>query len=264
MKTVLSAIAFLLSIATSALAADISTKAPRVQAYVAEGPLSWQGLYLGTNLGYGQKDQDLSISGNDKFSKSILSSNLFPSTIPLNPKGFLVSFEGGYDHRIADRLYLRILGGYTYSGMEANAYTGGNLSGWQFRERIQNIWDVLGGIGWTPGSGRTMISVIGGWTGATVETSVTSSGILNAFGVSGPSGSSSDFKSGWSIGGEVEHRISQNWSAKIRYLYTDLGGQDTTAVASTSCGKGKTCTTSWNNHQDVEMHRVLFGVNYRF
>lgn len=259
MRKVLVGLSFCL-LAGTAFAADIPRKAQ--ESVIAVEVLQWQGPWLGIGLGYGQKNEDLSITGNDKFSASILSHNLFPSTIPLNPKGFLVSFEGGYDLRVADRLYARLMGGYTYSAMEANAFAGGNLSGVQFRERITNIWDVLGGIGWTPGRATTMISVLGGWTGATVETSLSSSGLLNALGVSGPAGASSDFKSGWTLGGEVEHRLSQNWSAKLRYLYTDLGGQDTTGTASVKC-KG-TCSTSWNNHQDMELHRILASVAYRF
>lgn len=249
---------------SSALSADIYKAQPRIAGTVGEGPLQWQGWYIGANLGYGQKDQDLHVSGNDSFSKSVLSSNAFPSTIPLSPKGFLAGVEVGYDHKIADRTYLRILGAYTYSGMEADAYAGGNLVGVQYREKIRNIWDILGGIGWTPGSGRTMLSILGGVTAATIDTTISSTGLIcTSSSIGCPNGSSSSQKWGWSIGAEAEHRITQNLSARIRYLYSDLGSQDTTATASYS-GYKKTYTTSWNNHQDIEFHRVLFGVNYRF
>jgi outer membrane immunogenic protein len=65
-------------------------------------------------------------------------------------------------------------------------------------------------------------------------------------------GSSDETRAGWTLGGGIEANIVGPWSAKIEYLYADLGKTDCAA-----CVVGGT---------DVSFHAniVRAGLNYRF
>ena len=60
-------------------------------------------------------------------------------------------------------------------------------------------------------------------------------------------------KVGWTVGGGVEVAIVGPWTAKVEYLYTDLG--------STTCGAGS-CAASTD--VDFRSSLVRAGINYRF
>ena len=50
------------------------------------------------------------------------------------------------------------------------------------------------------------------------------------------SGSNSSFRNGWTIGGGLEATIEGPWTAKIEYLYYDLGSVNLTTPAGTGIG----------------------------
>ena len=64
---------------------------------------------------------------------------------------------------------------------------------------------------------------------------------------------SSDTNVGWTIGVGIEGVIAGNWTAKLEYLYADLG--DTTCAAAA-------CGTATN--VDLTTNIVRAGINYRF
>jgi outer membrane immunogenic protein len=64
---------------------------------------------------------------------------------------------------------------------------------------------------------------------------------------------SSDPNAGWTVGAGVEGVIAGNWTAKLEYLYADVG--DTTCSAA-SCGTA--------TNVDLRMNIVRAGLNYRF
>jgi outer membrane immunogenic protein len=65
--------------------------------------------------------------------------------------------------------------------------------------------------------------------------------------------SSSSTNVGWTIGGGVEGAIAGNWTAKLEYLYVDLGDTTCSALA---CGVA--------TNIDLRMSILRAGVNYRF
>jgi outer membrane immunogenic protein len=62
--------------------------------------------------------------------------------------------------------------------------------------------------------------------------------------------------SGWTIGGGTELALGPNWSAKLEYLYVDLGTVNNTVVA--------TGVASLTDSARIQMNVVRAGVNYRF
>jgi outer membrane immunogenic protein len=62
--------------------------------------------------------------------------------------------------------------------------------------------------------------------------------------------------SGWTIGGGAELALGPNWSARLEYLYVDLGTVNNTVVV--------TSAPSLTDSARVQMNVVRAGVNYRF
>jgi outer membrane immunogenic protein len=66
-------------------------------------------------------------------------------------------------------------------------------------------------------------------------------------------------KLGWTVGGGIEARISGNWTAKIEYLYVDLGSVSGTAVDLTNIIPIRVGYSS-----DITDNIVRVGLNYKF
>jgi len=66
-------------------------------------------------------------------------------------------------------------------------------------------------------------------------------------------GSSTDTAMGWTVGAGLEYAFLGDWSAKLEYLYADLG--DTTCEAAV-CGVDSTV--------NPKLNIVRAGLNYRF
>jgi outer membrane immunogenic protein len=63
----------------------------------------------------------------------------------------------------------------------------------------------------------------------------------------------SDTNAGWTIGTGIEGAIAGNWTAKVEYLYADLGDVGCSAIA---CGIA--------TNVDLRLNILRGGVNYRF
>ena len=64
---------------------------------------------------------------------------------------------------------------------------------------------------------------------------------------------SKDTNAGWTVGVGIEGVIAGNWTAKVEYLYADLGDTTCSAVA---------CGTATN--VDLQLNILRGGLNYRF
>jgi outer membrane immunogenic protein len=85
--------------------------------------------------------------------------------------------------------------------------------------------------------------------------------------IGGSSFSASDTRVGYTVGGGIEGAIGGNWTAKLEYLYVDLGrtsGSFATATPALGAGvvPNGTLTSSYNSHITDNVLRV--GVNYNF
>ncbi len=108
-----------------------------------------------------------------------------------------------------------------------------------FSCEVSNRWlgTARGRLGYAMGAtGSVMPYITGGLAYGSVENSV--SGL----------GSARDTKAGWTLGGGLEAALSGPWTAKVEYLYVDLGDGPTVA------GFGS------NFHTNI----VRAGINYRF
>ena len=62
---------------------------------------------------------------------------------------------------------------------------------------------------------------------------------------------------GWTVGFGAEAKITQNFSAKLEYLYIDLGSQEYNFLEYRA-----PTTARWD--QRLDFHTVRLGLNYQF
>jgi outer membrane immunogenic protein len=72
----------------------------------------------------------------------------------------------------------------------------------------------------------------------------------------------SSIRAGWTLGAGIEGVISGNWTAKLEYLYIDLGNVSGSIVTPVVAPSGNFVTASYNSHVTDNILRV--GVNYRW
>jgi outer membrane immunogenic protein len=192
MKRVLLASVGLIALgAASASAADIQ----RRQVMPAKAPVyvspiyNWTGPYIGISGGGGWGRSDFSPP---------LSSGSF------NTSGGLVGGTLGYNYQI-NQVVWGLEGDISWSDLRGSSTCGGLSCG------TRNNWlgTARGRLGYA--ADRFMPYVTGGAAFGDIKTTVAGFG------------DSSTTKVGWTVGGGVEAAIAGPWTAKLEYLYVDLG-----------------------------------------
>jgi outer membrane immunogenic protein len=222
MKKVLLASAGILALAAttmSANAADLPARMPaKAPAYVAPQLYNWTGFYVGINGGGG-------------WGRSDFSGPAFPSG-SFNTSGGLVGGTLGYNWQ-AGQVVFGLETDLDWSNIKGSAPCGittcstNNTFLGTFRGRLgYAAWD------------RVLPYITGGLAYGNINTNVA------AF------GSGSSTRAGWTLGGGVEFAIAGPWTAKVEYLYADLGrGGNIPALAGDS---------------RFTANIVRAGLNYRF
>jgi outer membrane immunogenic protein len=204
--------------ATSALAADIPRGMPVTKAPAFVPGYTWTGFYAGINGGYGWGNSDW----NGFLSDTDVSGGLVGLTAGYNwQTGALVfGLEGDID-------WSNIRGSFASATCPIGCETKNNWLG-TVRGRIGYAFD------------RVMPYVTGGLAVGDIKAS--RAGFVGA----------SDINAGWTIGGGVEGALFGNVTAKLEYLYVDLGSINCSIA---NCGVAST---------DLRTNVVRAGVNLRF
>ena len=216
----------LLVSAGTALGADLPRPAykapPLAPEYIA--PFTWSGFYLGINGGYGWGDADIS--------------NSSASFTTDNTDGWLIGATAGYNYQMG-QFVLGVEGDIDYALIKGNA-TNTVTCGAGSCE-VKNSWFATArarlGYAWD----RWMPYVTGGAAFAGVK--VTPSG----------GSSSTDTTTGWTAGAGIEYAFLTGWSAKLEYLYADLG---------TATCDAATCGLETDIKPKINIVRA--GLNYHF
>jgi outer membrane immunogenic protein len=108
-------------------------------------------------------------------------------------------------------------------------------------------------------SPRVLLYATGGLAYGSLKTSGTLSGFTPAAVPVSVSGSSTETRLGWTVGAGVEGKITQNWSAKLEYLYMDLGSYDSLTL---SLAPASLIGAHVNSHFTDNILRA--GINYQF
>lgn len=235
-KKALFTVAALWTPLAAALAADLPSHKEPPPAFVPPPPvLSWTGFYVGLNAGY---------TFSDSKSVRIASSPLLPSAgivawaaganaiAPVQTDGFIGGGQIGYNLQFANSLVAGLeadIEGVASDRGSATAATAVPFQTNTFfttlttRRTLDYLGTVRGRLGFlfTP---SLLIYGTGGlaYGGVQTSASVLQFSAANGFFGAGAS-SSSDTRVGWTAGGGAEWLFLPNWSAKIEYLYYDLG-----------------------------------------
>jgi outer membrane immunogenic protein len=203
--------------ATNAVAADLPRGMPTKAPAVFAPGYSWTGFYLGVNGGgaFGRSDWN-------GFGDTDVSGGLVGVTAGYNWQSgqWVLGLEGDID-------WANIKGDFTNAACPTGCET---KIGWlgTARGRLGYAFD------------RVMPYITGGAAFGDVK--------ATQFGV----GSVSDTNVGWTAGAGVEWAVMANWTAKLEYLYVDLGD--------VSCAA---CLPAASN-VDFRSHLVRAGLNFRF
>jgi outer membrane immunogenic protein len=179
-----------------------------------ERKVNWTGVYLGGGAGAGVVTNHLNASFGGA-----------SAGVDSGGQGLLGSVFAGADYQFADQALVGVMGDLTWSGLSTTATTavGGALATVTSKENM--AWSLLARLGFLP-TPSTLIYAAGGYTGATFNT--TASAV--AGGTSAVL-SQDNSLSGWTVGPGVEMRISDGWSTRIEYRYTQFAQGSTNGVS---------------------------------
>jgi outer membrane immunogenic protein len=262
-KLFIFSIAALGLIGTPVLAADMAVKAPPPARPVPAPVYSWTGFYIGGNVGYSvgrNKATDLFAPANP--------GNTPPESFTLSPAGWLGGGQIGYNWQPTSNWVFGIEGDWQWTGQKDSVCIfaclvgagppPGQILGLTVDQQIRWLATLRGRVGYAQQGWLWYVTGGAAWAGLrendTFFTGSTSLGTRQA------SGSLSDTRSGWTLGGGVETALVGNWSAKLEYLYVGLG--DITNAFAFPNPPGATFFETV--HTQVHDHIVRVGLNYRF
>ena len=205
-----------------ARAADLPTKAPATMPF-----FSWQGFYVGINGGYG--------FGRSSWADTVT----LLSTGKFDVSGGMVGGTVGYNLQLGGGWVLGFEGDVDWSDLKDSSVINclGNC-------QTTNEWlaTARGRVGYA--FNRFLPYITGGGAFGGIKGTIAAGG----------GGSLSDTGVGWTGGGGIEYAFAGQWSAKVEYLYVDLGKINCSAACSGANAFDVTFTTNV----------VRGGVNYRF
>jgi len=206
----------------------------------------WQGLYGGAHVGGAWGSTEAHDSGgattlNDYWSAA--------------PSGVVAGLQLGYNWRNGPLLY-GVEGDIGYLGLGGSATSTYVPLGYDTSTKTDSDFylTLRGRLGVI--MNQWAFYATGGYIGA--DTTVSILGACDAIltcNTASVSGSNSSFRSGWTLGGGIEGDLGGPWTAKVEYLYYDLGS---TTVTTTGGG----LTNTWKVETDGSLVRA--GLNYRF
>jgi outer membrane immunogenic protein len=273
MIRVLIAGAFGLVLGRQALAADVLPQVtpvpPPAYAPVPSLVQNWGGFYVGINGGYGFGSSNWSDINNP--GNSLIGGTTPPgtSTGDFRISGPLAGATIGLNYQI-DSFVLGVESDFEWSGIQgsvtpANGFCNLIVSASAVGSTCETKADWLGTARLRLGYvfDRVLVYGTGGAAFGNVHAGLTGSGLAGFAPAGGSFQNNAVF--GWTAGAGVEVAFLEGWTAKLEYLYLDLGSA--TCNIQATCGIDSitfTGTTPANDTVKFNTSVVRIGVNYRF
>jgi outer membrane immunogenic protein len=269
-------VAFASALATGALAADLPLKAPPMAPPVA---FSWTGFYAGLNGGY-----SWGRAGND-YTTPLYPTYGYSASQSMN--GWVFGGQAGYNWQFDPRWVFGLEGDIDATGQSGTAtqtpyttvtvtlpppiailalptLTTTTTTTSSLEEKLPWLATFRGRVGVLPTS-TVLLYATGGLAVGEVKsysTIGTTSTVVSSFGgsattSSGALATANTTRAGWTVGAGIEGVIAPNWTAKLEYLYVDLG-----TVNNTFVGVGAFAPLLTSAHVTDNILRV--GFNYKF
>jgi outer membrane immunogenic protein len=213
----------------AAMAADMPVKAPPMAPLPPA--ISWTGFYIGGNVGGAWSNTDATDQNGRNFFSDTVAGVVGGGQIGYNWQinNWLIGVEGDFNGSSQRE-----------SGAIIDPLTGAAVA--DAEAKVQWFATARGRLGYV--NGPWLIYATGGAAWVNFEASVNVPGI----------GSVSDetTRSGWTVGGGVEWMFLPKWSAKLEYLFIDVGD--------------RTFDDGNGNNMNVKLQEnvVRVGLNYHF
>src|SRR5262249_31816246 len=104
-------------------AADLGQRAPALPVkapIVPPPPFNWTGFYVGPVVGYSWRDPSINFTGNAAAQATFLATGVVPSSVPVDPKGFLGGMQAGFNFQAGNAVF-----GFETDFSYANIHDGG-------------------------------------------------------------------------------------------------------------------------------------------
>lgn len=249
---------------------------------VAVAP-TWTGFYAGANLGYGWGDTSSDLSTTQRNGNVLLTMNGAYGT---DFDGILAGIQLGYNWQLSPNWVIGFEADWQVSGQNGRSTFDGVIVapngfnvGFNPATTIQNArvdWfgTIRGRLGYA--WDRWLVYGTGGLAYGRISIGVITN-VAPSFVGPNPSVlfSGNSNNTGWAVGGGVEMMLNSNWSAKVEYLYIDLG--DVTANGVIPPGGcygtpgGGICSgaVQLSGSETVTTHSLIdniirVGINYHF
>jgi outer membrane immunogenic protein len=286
-KLLLLGVALTALTAGSALAADLPRKAYGPPPLLPAPILTWSGWYVGLNAGgIWANNSDFNNTAT-AFDNGAGPSNTavaaaMAAGVPLslhgNNAGVIGGGQFGYNYQTGAVVWgvETDIQGTSLRG-SASAFNQAPIVGFapatvDVSSAANSKLDVFGTLrarlGWTP-SPPWLIYATGGLAYGHVDTNVAFTSHLPICGNCGPDPSTfaenDKWRAGWTAGGGVEWMFAPRWSAKLEYLYYDLGHVTLNTALNQTLVSGVVCCGA-NIASEIHYRGSIgrIGINYRF
>jgi outer membrane immunogenic protein len=256
-KRILGTVIVTAALTAPALAADLGTRS-YTKAPAIASVSTWNGFYVGGNVGYGWGDGNTDVS----FLPSVGEFEIRNETLKTQPSGVVGGAQAGYNWQIG-ALVTGVEADIQGSGVKGSARapqisltTGLPIDGTLNTSELKLSWfgTVRGRLGVTV-TPDLLLYGTGGLAYGQVDASGTANPNQNSI-ISQAAVSLA--KTGWTAGAGAEWKFAPNWSARLEYLYVDLGNKS--AVGSDAQHPNFAVEYTWHTQENI----VRAGVNYHF
>lgn len=229
---------------------------------------TWTGFYIGLNAGYGWGSQSIHETGDEFGGQDAINHGVIPASLANHPSGFVGGGQIGYNYQYrqvvfgleTDLQWARFKDSQTVS---TSNITADGVIFFPFTTTAQQKVDYFGTVrarvGMTP-IDPLLIYVTGGLAYGRVGVSASIVSPNNC--VIGFCGSESTTKTntGPVFGAGAEYAFACNWSARVEYLYLNLGKVSQTVFDAQFPGSGAFIAQSVRFRDNI----VRAGVDYTF
>ena len=217
----------------TALAADLGLRKSYLPGADTPAPSAspWTGAYAGVNAGGG-------------FGR-VTDPRVAPVTGALKSGGVLGGVQVGYNQQVGG-FVLGLEADYAMAHVKGSVVASAPALGMIGTATAESKLDSLGTVRARAGVAlnSALLFATGGWAYGNNKVTLSGSSFAAV--------SDSQWMSGWTLGGGVEYAFMQNMTAKLEYLYADLG--------KTTFYKGQWAQNEISNKVNI----IRAGVNYRF
>lgn len=245
---------------SAAHAADMARAYTKAPAPVIAPVYSWTGVYVGVNVGGAWSRDETTWNANPAaFGIGFTPVLNAAGTSAIDAAGVTAGGQVGFNYQVSPMWLIGVEADVNYTDLSKTRTAlvpPPGTPGTFVTSTFESKWlaTVRGRVGILAGPSLLLY----GTGGVAFAGTKTSDFAFFAFDGTTNAASSSTTRTGWTAGAGAEWAFSPNWSAKVEYLYVDLGSVNYTSVNTL------TATATINHDHRFTENLVRVGVNYRF